>query len=343
MIARTRVATAVTWRMTNRHARPAIATLLLGVGIIAAMCFGGNGMSAHDVVGAMRMSWTLRAALWSIYFLLALPAARAVLLVPNLFYLRSLAVRYADVALAQVALLALVELPWIALHALGGNTLEAVAAFAAMLTGHLLSVRASWLSPVALACAVLNPWLGAALLVTLPFLLSDVWHIAPALPQRERRTPRRLSIAHALALVLWRTRKELFARAALFCALCIACARLAIAHSPWRSSQIGATAGWWWACIAVSPCIAALEAVDEKQTLVLGRTRTWPVLLTFSLIVSVEGAFALGPFGMAAALIAAVMLWLSHVELEHRAPRDAGQRIIRTQLLLAVGTAVIWW
>lgn len=335
-------AIAVTWRLSWRHAHPWLVVLWLGIGIPSAIVFGGNGMSPHDLTLAMQSSWLLRAALWSSFFLLALPAARAAFAAPELIYLRTLPVSYAEVALGQLGVLAVVELPWVVLHALGGGFLSGVGAFAAMLAAHAVATLALRYSPLVIAAAVVSPWAAIVALACLPFLLPGLWRAVPAFAFKERRMHEQVTVPGILWRALWRTKPELFARALFTWVLCGLAVEIVSAPRRIPSPAVGATGALWWVCLGVSPVIAALEEMMAKEAWVLGGKAGHELRFAMVSLICGAGTCMLLPLGPFVAVGVGTVLWLSHIDLERRAPRDTAQRIVRNLLVLGVGTVLIW-
>jgi hypothetical protein len=112
-----------------------------GIGLVSAILFPDNGLSAHDVVTLERSSLGARAALWTGWVVLSVPPARALLAAPSAAWLRSLPVGRAPFLVLLTGTLLALQSPWIALFArdrgglagLGAGLLAAgVASFRAM-------------------------------------------------------------------------------------------------------------------------------------------------------------------------------------------------------------------
>ncbi|MGK4004817.1 hypothetical protein WMF31_19455 [Sorangium sp. So ce1036] len=80
--------------------------LYMGVAVVAAVLFGGNGMQAAQVTGLAGASLPFRLALWAGWLFLGTPAARALLRAPATFFLRALPVPRRELLAAHALLLA---------------------------------------------------------------------------------------------------------------------------------------------------------------------------------------------------------------------------------------------
>jgi len=76
----------------------------LGLSVIAVILFAGNGVRSSDVV-ALAAAWLL----------LALPAARALIAAPSAFLIRTWPIPRAHLLGVTIAMLVLVESPWLLL------------------------------------------------------------------------------------------------------------------------------------------------------------------------------------------------------------------------------------
>ncbi|WP_437987122.1 hypothetical protein [Sorangium sp. So ce117] len=112
--------------------------LYMGMGLVAAVVFGGNGMHPSQLTGIAGESPLFRVALWGAWLLVGTPAARALLRAPATFFLRALPVPRRELLSAHALLLAVAELPWVALWAIGAGALAGCAAGAAALAARCM-------------------------------------------------------------------------------------------------------------------------------------------------------------------------------------------------------------
>ncbi|WP_234023894.1 hypothetical protein [Sorangium cellulosum] len=112
--------------------------LYMGIGLVAAIVFGGNGMHPAQLTGLAGESFVFRVALWATWLLLGTPAARALLRAPATFFLRALPVPRVHLLSAHALLLAIAELPWVVLWAFGAGALAGAAACVAALAAHCM-------------------------------------------------------------------------------------------------------------------------------------------------------------------------------------------------------------
>lgn len=110
----------------------------MGMGLVAAVVFGGNGMHPSQLTDLAATSAPFRLALWAAWLLVGMPAARALLRAPATFFLRPLPVPRALLLSAHALLLVIAELPWVALWLPGAGALAACAALAGALAAHCL-------------------------------------------------------------------------------------------------------------------------------------------------------------------------------------------------------------
>ncbi|XYI03235.1 hypothetical protein ACMHYB_27135 [Sorangium sp. So ce1128] len=120
--------------------------LYMGLGLVGAIVFGGNGMHPSQLTGLAAESLPFRLALWAVWLLVGTPAARALLRAPSTFFLRALPVPRAHLLSAHALLLAVAEVPWVALWAIGvgapagsaAGALAGCAAGAAAIAAHCM-------------------------------------------------------------------------------------------------------------------------------------------------------------------------------------------------------------
>jgi len=152
--------------------------LFVGVAIVSALIFGPQGMTSRDAVRALAQSWPLHLGLFAAWVLATAPAARPIFGTQTTLILRSLAPPRAFLPAVAVAL-ALLELPWLLLHARGAGALGGLAALATAAGAHAALAGRRWLLAALVAAVVavdLQPaWLLAvaalALAVAVPAAL----------------------------------------------------------------------------------------------------------------------------------------------------------------------------
>ncbi|MFO0755405.1 MAG: hypothetical protein U0359_02875 [Byssovorax sp.] len=206
------------------RAAPAFAALALASAII----FGGNGMSPADLVGAAQQSLPLRSTLWTVWILLTIPPARAIVETPETFFLRALPVPRWHFSIVHALHLALLQGPWAVLWLLGGGLLSgltAILAAIALLSSWIAGLRrardavAPALTLAALAAPIPAPARFALALLAAPIALDLAFVRAPDRGIRAgsgwvRGGPlRALALAHTA--ILLRRDRVLFGRSAL--------------------------------------------------------------------------------------------------------------------------------
>ncbi|WP_437737917.1 hypothetical protein [Sorangium sp. So ce1335] len=149
--------------------------LYMALGLVVAVVFGGNGMHPSQLTGLAGASLPFRMALWAVWLLVAMPAARALLRAPATFFLRALPVPRAQLLAAHALLLAVAELPWVALWAIGVGAIDGWAAGA-------LAGCAAGASAVAAHGMLLARPRGARELAALALLAGAIVLGAPSLP-----------------------------------------------------------------------------------------------------------------------------------------------------------------
>ncbi|WP_437820473.1 hypothetical protein [Sorangium sp. So ce1078] len=112
--------------------------LYMGLGLVGTVVFGGNGMDPARLTGLAGESLPFRLALWSAWLLVGMPAARALLRAPATFFLRAMPVPRLLLLSAHALLLAVAELPWVALWAFGAGALAGCAACLVALAAHCM-------------------------------------------------------------------------------------------------------------------------------------------------------------------------------------------------------------
>ena len=171
----------------------------LGLGVIAVILFAGNGVRSSDVVALALGSPHTRVALLAAWLLLALPAARALIAAPSAFLIRTWPIPRARLLGVTIAMLVLVESPWLLLWFKGGGVVAGLAATAIALGGHgLLLARPRGAAEIAAALL----WLIA--IAILPHLAPALLAAAPAVVLSVRRAfiaaPEQIGVRRALAL-----------------------------------------------------------------------------------------------------------------------------------------------
>lgn len=174
--------TARSWALATLFARTsgaAAAALAIpmfgGVGLVSAILFTGNGLSAHDVIALERGSLAARAALWLGWIVLSVPPARALLGAPGAAWLRSLPVGRGAFLALLVGGLVLLQTPWIALFARDRGALAGLGAgvLAGALAAGAAAFRAMRLSAVTLLLPVI------AIAAALPLAPAIALGLAP--------------------------------------------------------------------------------------------------------------------------------------------------------------------
>jgi hypothetical protein len=175
------------------------------VGLLSAIVFPGNGMSARDLVGLLAASPAARASLWAAWLLLTAPAARALLTAPSTFGLRALPVPAWWFWAVHGAHLVALQAPWILLFGRGGGAASGLAAAFAGAAACALAVAGprtprDVVATLALALAIA---LGAPAFALLPVAaVSGVVGVAAAWTRApERGAGRGLSVISGAAPV----------------------------------------------------------------------------------------------------------------------------------------------
>jgi hypothetical protein len=344
---------ALSFRVSVPHARAGLALLLLAAALLVGLVGGGNGLTPQVAARALQASLPLRAGLSCVWFLLALPAARAALLAPEVVYLRSLPVSRAGLALGQACVLALPAVPLAALQAAhpAGLWLAPFAALA-MLGGLALSLDAPLAGAALVVAGATHPALSVCAGALAPALVWRAFLLAPSIPRPERRAPRRLSLAGALLRVLARAHSEALLRAALLLALTAALEWLAARQQPAHLGAIAATGALAWTLLGLGPLATALEEVQtaERWSLLFAPQA---VFVRAGLVLALPaalagGALAAAPLGLQGALrgavaglpaIAAALVSARDLEVRGAGP---GERVLRVALLLFFGCLLVW-
>jgi hypothetical protein len=167
--------------------------LFVGVAIVSALIFGPQGMTSRDAVRALAQSWPLHLGLFAAWVLATAPAARPIFGTQTTLILRSLAPPRAFLPAVAVAL-ALLELPWLLLHARGAGALGGLAALATAAGAHAALAGRRWLL-AALVAAVVAVDLQPAWLLAVAALALAVRGPRRA-ARRRRRAPDRPPASH---------------------------------------------------------------------------------------------------------------------------------------------------
>jgi hypothetical protein len=243
--------------------------LYSGLALFAALTMGGNGVQPADVVGGLRASAWLRLGAWSAWVAVTLPVARASLLVPTTYWLRSLPVARTSFWIVHgLVLVVCVESPMVALMGAGGGLTAGMAAGLAPAAAHallvpwpmrarevvagfaLLAAVASGRDAIVIAVGLVAGTVGVAAVV----------RRAPELTHVHRRARvfggAALALASAHVATLWRRERGTLARGALLALLGGAAAVFGIRNNGVRSS---ATA--WRVLLAVGGASLPLASV----------------------------------------------------------------------------------
>ncbi|HEY2368249.1 MAG TPA: hypothetical protein VGH87_17745 [Polyangiaceae bacterium] len=124
--------------------------LLMGVGLVAAIVFGGHGVPASLVVKMMHASLGVRLSMFVAWTVAAAPAAMRAFDAPGTITLRSLRPPRAPLFAILVVIVCAAQAPWIALASSTGFASGAVAAFVACAATTSLPGFASALALVAI-------------------------------------------------------------------------------------------------------------------------------------------------------------------------------------------------
>ncbi len=240
-----------------------------GMALFAILTMGGNGVQPADVVAAMRSSVPLRLGVWAAWVAITLPVARASLVVPATYWLRSLPVARAAFWLMHAGILVgCVEVPMIVLCGAGGGLLAGAGAALVPTAAHGLLVawpmRARELAAgAALVGAIV---LGRDDVLAVVALLAAVVGLAAAVARAPELTHvhRRarvfgaavLALATAHIATLWRRERGVVARGALVAFMGGAAAALGI-----RNNDVVDEAQAWRVLLAVGGATLPLAAV----------------------------------------------------------------------------------
>lgn len=226
---------------------------MLGIAVVSAVLFGGNGMDAADLTGLCRRSIGVRVGLWGLWLLAQTPAVRALLAERSALLLRALPVPRWQHYLVNAGLLLVLELPMLVLYGRGEGAAAALAVALWAMGGHtLLGGAAPGAGTLALAggLAAALLWPGepgrtVAMLATgaatIGLALPGTWRRAAARPlPRERAMvagPRTIALLLAYIALIVRTQRPLLLRATMYFTIA-----LAIAHLALRNNHITAPA-----------------------------------------------------------------------------------------------------
>lgn len=278
----------------GRAAAQRAAPLLLGLTVVSAVLFGGNGMDAADLTGLMERAPGVRGSLWALWLLAQTPAARALLNERSALLLRALPVPRWQHYAVNAGLLALLELPMTVLYGRGVGPGAALAATLLAMAGHALlcddgTRPRTWLLGGLLGLALLAPGAAgrtvAVLLaagVTLGLALPAAWRRAAARPfPRERKLvfgPASLALLLAQVALLGRTQRPLLLRATIFYLLALGISNLALRNNHIQAP--GATAAM--ALLVLGPFALLAAGALAGSVLQAERTLGWLLLCTGS-------------------------------------------------------------
>lgn len=204
----------------------AAATFLL-LGIATALVFGGNGMHPHTLTGLAIHNASARLGLFGAWWLLTISSARPIFTTPSTFVFRTLPVGRMRLFVGCLALLVPLQLPWVALWAMGAGWLWTLATTTVALAFTVLSVaRLSTVYDAAVtATLVMSVAVGDPLPMCLAALGALIWGLPRAwtrgVEERYRRRPllvlgpAPIALALAYGLCLWRAHRVLWLRAAM--------------------------------------------------------------------------------------------------------------------------------
>jgi hypothetical protein len=347
--------------------------LYLGLAILAAITFGGNGLQPMTVTAQAESSWVVRATLYLGWIIATLPAIRAVLTTPETFFLRSLPVGHLRILAILITMLALVELPWTALWAFGAGAVAASGATLAALAGSSVALlgferRTEWLlaAVVVIALFGFSGFSGWALLgVAAPAAAVGIWRAWRWAPELSRgrarawvRGPALVALTASYLVVLHRRSPVLVFRALCFTALAIGAGSLAIHNLEPGSSQeryslalicevpalAFGLAGLTGPLLRTEAQLAWLTAVCgtplvQRRLAVLLACGAWALTLGLAYGLAVGSllrlrALALGELSLYAAAMASIVS-LSITAIARWALRGDGRDAMR--LILAVG------
>jgi hypothetical protein len=346
-----------------------------GLALGAAVTLGGNGVPPADIVAGLRGSAAVRAGAWAAWIGVTLPVARAALVVPGSFWLRSLPVPRAWLwAVHGVGLVACVEAPVGLLLGAGGGLVAGVAAVLVSTAAHaLLVARSARARDVALGAALVGAVLASgdervqlavAALVVVPALARAVER-APELGHVHRRARvfggAALALASAHVAALWRRERSVFARGLLVALLGGGAAALGVRNNdvgPGEAARVLLAVGGATLPLASLGLAAAAWRDERRHRWVLDATGTgartrvaagagvvvawaatlagWQVaVVAWAAGVAVLAAVAHVAWG--AALGAVVAAWTRRVARDD--PRD-GERLLVGALGVAIASAV---
>jgi hypothetical protein len=220
------------FRVLSKTAGPAAfqraAPLYSGVGVVAGILFGGNGMDAADMTRLAAQVPALRIFLWVGWLLITLPAAQALFCTPSTFLLRAFPVPRRHFLLVHALHLSLAELPMIVLWGRGEGAVAGVAAGFFAMAGHtLLLARIKGPSDLVAALVwagamiggapsyVLLPCAGLVLAVGLPRAFARAPERSTPKGRGQVRGSAAIALGRTYALLLLRGDSSLLLRAGL--------------------------------------------------------------------------------------------------------------------------------
>jgi hypothetical protein len=302
-------------------------TAYLGLMIVAAVIFGGNGVRPHDVTHFARRSLGFRVSLLGAWLLISMPAARAILASRAAFYLRAMPLPASTVVPVLTAFMVVVEVHWCWLWLLGEGPAGA-GAVAVAIAGHALLVTrpsrpvevASALALVALIAATAN--LALWNLAGWPLALVGVWRAWVSAPGRgsagawtlvRRGQPRLVALAAAHLATLVRRHRPILLRWVWFAGSAALCGVLAVRNN---RIQGDAARALWMTCLLPGLLLGAAGSIGPLAR--AGAKASWMLLscgvsagqrrLAFALAL-LPPALVIG--GAAGALSALAMPWIS--------------------------------
>jgi hypothetical protein len=204
--------------------------LIMAIMVLGAVVFSSNGLDPKDLLAAMRSSWQVRSAIWLIWLVFSTPVVVGIADSKRGLYLRTLPVPVWGMYASLVASVALVQVPWLVLIAVGQGWGAASAAFCTS-----LALQMSWMTRTRLGSLASMVGLTGLWLLTVPtvvLLLASALGLGISLRNVHRwgasntndiawfrgvRSPS-VALSLAMALSVIRTSGSTWMRGVLICA-----------------------------------------------------------------------------------------------------------------------------